>query len=100
MNKRMSKSVRKHIRQEKARFRREISDPQRREEMIDQLYARFNPSAQKRGEVKAEEIKKPEDSGKAKDAGKAKKAKKAKKEEKVEFKPPVLKIPKKAKAPA
>ncbi len=47
MNKRMPKSVSKHIRQEKARIRRENSDPGIKEEMIKHLYAQFNPVAQK-----------------------------------------------------
>jgi len=45
MNKKMPKSVRKHIRQEKARLRREVSDINKREDMIKQLYARFSPGA-------------------------------------------------------
>ncbi len=40
--KRLTKSVRKFIRFEKARIRREISDSKKQEELIQQLYERFN----------------------------------------------------------
>jgi len=38
---RLSKSARKHIRREKARIRREILDPKKQEEAINQLYEKF-----------------------------------------------------------
>lgn len=39
--KKLPKSVRKHIREEKARIRREVLDPERRQELINQLYDKF-----------------------------------------------------------
>ncbi|MBU3964225.1 hypothetical protein KJ591_00215 [Patescibacteria group bacterium] len=47
MNKKLNKSARKHIRQEKARIRRGTSDISKREDMIKQLYAKFDNTAQK-----------------------------------------------------
>ena len=38
---RLPKSVRKHIRLEKARMRREVLEPQKQQEFIAKLYARF-----------------------------------------------------------
>ena len=38
MKKKMPKSIRKHIRREKARIRREVLDVQKQKEMIDELY--------------------------------------------------------------
>lgn len=43
MNKKMNKSASKYIRQEKARIRREVSDLAKRDEMIKQLYVKFDP---------------------------------------------------------
>jgi hypothetical protein len=43
MNQKINKSASKHIRQEKARIRREVSDPVKKDEMIKQLYVKFNP---------------------------------------------------------
>jgi len=37
----LPKSIRKFIRKEKARIRREVSDPQQREILISELYQRF-----------------------------------------------------------
>jgi len=37
----LPKSIRKFIRKEKARIRKEISDPQQQEILISQLYERF-----------------------------------------------------------
>ena len=39
--KKMPRSVRKFIRQEKARIRREVLDTKKQEELINQLYQRF-----------------------------------------------------------
>ncbi|MGB9743415.1 MAG: hypothetical protein ACPLW9_01740 [Minisyncoccales bacterium] len=41
MKKKLPKSIRKYIRQEKARIRREVLDLAKQEEMIKQLYTRF-----------------------------------------------------------
>ncbi len=41
MKKRLPKSLRKFLRKEKARIRREIQDPQLQQKMIQQLYERF-----------------------------------------------------------
>jgi hypothetical protein len=42
MNKKITRSASKHIRQEKARIRREVSDPVKKDEMIKQLYDKFD----------------------------------------------------------
>jgi len=39
--KKLSKSLRKHIRKEKARIRRDFSDIKEQRELIDQLYKKF-----------------------------------------------------------
>lgn len=39
--KKLPKSVRKHIRQEKARIRREVLDLKEQERLIDELYKKF-----------------------------------------------------------
>ena len=41
MNKKLSKSSRKHIRKEKARIRREVFGPKEQEKLIKQLYQKF-----------------------------------------------------------
>lgn len=41
MSKKLPKSVRKHIRKEKARIRREVTDKEKQEKLISQLYQRF-----------------------------------------------------------
>ena len=41
MEKRLPKSVRKFIRKEKARIRREVLDLKKQEELIDELYQPF-----------------------------------------------------------
>ncbi|MCX6737859.1 MAG: hypothetical protein NTY11_00310 [Candidatus Parcubacteria bacterium] len=43
MNQKINRSASKHIRQEKARIRREVSDSVKKDEMIKQLYSKFNP---------------------------------------------------------
>jgi len=40
-NKKLPNSIRKHIRKEKARIRREVIDKNRREELINELYQKF-----------------------------------------------------------
>lgn len=45
--KRLPKSLRKHIRQEKARIRREISDIQKQKELIDELCQKFSRTENK-----------------------------------------------------
>ena len=52
MNQKITRSASKHIRQEKARIRREVSDPAKKEEMIKQLYVKFNPVAPKESALK------------------------------------------------
>ena len=42
MTKELPKSVRKHIRKEKARIRRELLDEEKQEKLIDELYQRFS----------------------------------------------------------
>ena len=51
--KKFSKSVRKYIRQEKARIRREVLNSEKREELIQQLYKKFdkNISSKKESSV-------------------------------------------------
>ena len=47
---RLPKSIRKYIRKEKARIRREVLDIEKQEELIQQLYEKFlknNPSNSK-----------------------------------------------------
>ena len=44
MEKRLPKSIRKYIRREKARIRREVLDLKEQEEMIGKLHNRFNPN--------------------------------------------------------
>lgn len=39
--KKLPKSLRKYIRIEKARIRREFSDPKKQEELINELYQKF-----------------------------------------------------------
>lgn len=41
MKKRLPKSVKKYIRREKARIRREFFDAKKQEELIQELYQRF-----------------------------------------------------------
>jgi hypothetical protein len=41
MEKKLSKSVKKYIRREKARIRRQFFDIKEQEELIEQLYQRF-----------------------------------------------------------
>jgi hypothetical protein len=41
MKKRLPKSLRKHIRREKARIRREVFDVKQQEELIQKLYQKF-----------------------------------------------------------
>ena len=41
MKKKMPRSIRKFIRQEKARVRREVLDIKKQQELINQLYQRF-----------------------------------------------------------
>ncbi len=43
MNQKITRSAGKHIRQEKARIRREVLDPVKKEEMIKHLYSKFSP---------------------------------------------------------
>ena len=42
MKKKLPKSIRKYIRKEKARIRREISDSEKQKELVNQLYQRFS----------------------------------------------------------
>ena len=42
-NRKMPSSFRKHIRKEKARIRREILDSEKREQLIKELYLKFEP---------------------------------------------------------
>lgn len=43
MSKRLPKSIRKYIRKEKARIRREVFDLKEQERLINQLYERIQP---------------------------------------------------------
>lgn len=42
MNKKLPKSVRKHIRLEKARLRRQVLNKQKQQEMIEELYKKYS----------------------------------------------------------
>jgi len=44
----LSRGIRRYIRQEKARIRREVQEPEEQEEQIQELLARFYPSRQRR----------------------------------------------------
>ncbi|MDP1538512.1 MAG: hypothetical protein Q8M00_00575 [bacterium] len=56
MKKKLPKSIRKYIRKEKARIRREVLDFKKQEELINQLYKRFlNKYNQKEKLKKAKE---------------------------------------------
>ena len=50
--KRLPKSIRKHIRKEKARIRREVLNLEERRKLIDELYRKFSKS-KKESETKA-----------------------------------------------
>ncbi len=52
--KKNSKSLRKHIRREKARIRRDFSDTKKQKELIDELYKKTSkqPAVEKKEEVK------------------------------------------------
>jgi len=47
MKKKLSKSMRKYVRKEKTRIRREISDLKKQKELIKQLYQKFTPHLSK-----------------------------------------------------
>lgn len=55
--KRLSKSIRKHIRIEKARIRREFLDLKEQERQIKELYQRFLPGQESKAVKKEKEIK-------------------------------------------
>lgn len=54
MKKRLPKSLRKHIRKEKARIRREILDIKKQEKLINELYKKFLKDDHKQKEQKNE----------------------------------------------
>jgi|AntAceMinimDraft_18_1070375.scaffolds.fasta_scaffold46442_3 hypothetical protein len=49
--KRLTNSTRKFIRQEKARIRREVLDSEKRKELIQQLYTKFDKSVSDEKEI-------------------------------------------------
>ncbi len=51
----MPKSVRKFIRLEKSRIRRDVLDYKKQEEMIKEIYNRFNEKAVNRSSISAKE---------------------------------------------
>lgn len=51
--KKMPKSIRKHIRKEKARIRREVLDLKNQKELIDKLYQRFSKKDENRGDIQS-----------------------------------------------
>jgi len=81
--KRAPNSLRKHIRKEKARIRREVLDFKKQEELIKELYLKFSPVGPKKIEYKTEK-KKPTQTASKNEAGKKKiqTVKKLKKQEK------------------
>ncbi len=54
--KKLTKSVRKFIRQEKARIRREVLDIKKQKELIEELYKRFSKDQKEHGEQKVQKI--------------------------------------------
>jgi len=54
----LSKSLRKYVRLQKARIRREVLDLAEQRERIDKLYSQFLPSEKSPGEQKKEKPKK------------------------------------------
>jgi len=54
MKKRLPKSLRKFIRQEKARIRREVLDLEEQEKLIQQLYQRIFKKLKIKSEIKNE----------------------------------------------
>jgi len=48
MKKRLSKSIRKYIRREKARVRREVLDLEKQKKLIDELYKSFSKKEDKK----------------------------------------------------
>jgi len=76
MNKKLSKSIKKHIRREKARIRREHFNFEERKKFIDELYNRILfPQKSERNEV----LKKKDKDSPKKEKGVKSKEKKAKK---------------------
>lgn len=51
-----SKSIRKHIRSQKARIRREFSDFKKQQELIQELYQRFTKKDPKTKEEKPKKV--------------------------------------------
>jgi len=47
MKKKLPKSIRKYIRQEKARIRREVLDSKKQTDLINELYKKYLPKAEK-----------------------------------------------------
>jgi len=81
----LSASIKKHIRREKARLRREFFDEKKYKEMVDELYEKFNYSPKSSTAKKEIKPKKKAQSAKAKPKDKIKKSvtsKKAGKKEK------------------
>lgn len=54
MKKKLARGIRKHIRREKARIRRDIFDVKEQKRLIDELYMKFIPGAQKEIQEKPE----------------------------------------------
>jgi len=52
MKRKLPKSLRKHIRQEKARIRREVLDIKEQEKLIQELYQKFFEKLKAKNEVK------------------------------------------------
>ncbi len=85
MNKKLSKSIKKYIRQEKARIRRETFDIEERKKLIDNLYNRIlSPPKQEKKKIPKKTDKKKEKEPKVKKEQKSDKnpAKESKKDSK------------------
>lgn len=54
VKKKLPKSLRKYIRREKARIRREVFDTEEQERLIDELYKKLLPQASAKVEKKKE----------------------------------------------
>jgi len=50
--KRLSKSLRKYIRQEKARIRREVLDLEEQKKLIEELYQKFLKNKENKAKIK------------------------------------------------
>ena len=56
MKKKFPKGIRKHIRKEKARIRRQILDLKEQDKLINELYKKFPPASLKKAENTLKEL--------------------------------------------